>query len=534
MNRKQGSRVAVAAAFGLLAGSLLAGCSSSAAPARPAAPADAYAGILPAPVSAVRTPGKQFAIGSGTALYAASPAAEPVAAYLAGLLRPATGYTLPVVSAAPSGPAIELTLSGAPAVVGDEGYRLSVEPSGIVLSAQTAAGLFEGVQSLRQLLPGSIESRKAVQGASWAVPAGTVTDYPRYAYRGASLDVARHFFDVAEVEHYIDDVARYKIDYLHLHLTDDQGWRIAIDGYPALTGIGASTEVGGGTGGYYTQAQYKEIVAYAASRYITVIPEIDMPGHVNAAESAYGDLTCDGRATTPYTGIDTGFSTLCTGSQTVKTFVSTVLKQMVALTPGSYIDIGGDEARATSATDYAGFMTWAAAQVRADGKTPMGWDAITNAQTGSPAVAEYWGTSDSPTSAFKAAAASGTKVVLAPANHAYLDQKYDKDTVPGLDWAGPVPLAQSYEWDPATYLAGVPASAVYGVEAAMWGETLTSFADLEYLAFPRLPAVAELGWSPPAAHDLGAFEKRLAAQAPHWVAAGIGFYRTPGVDWPRG
>lgn len=529
MNRSRLSRIAVAS--GLLAGSLLAGCSSAAAPA---APSDAFAGILPAPVSAAQTPGKQFDLGSGTALYASSPAAEPVAEYLATLLRPATGYALPVVSSAPSGPAIELTLAGAPAVVGDEGYRLAVDPSGIALSARTAAGLFAGVQSLRQLLPASIESHKAVQGASWAIPAGTVTDYPRYAYRGASLDVARHFFDVADVERYIDDVARYKIDYLHLHLTDDQGWRLAIDGYPALTGIGASTEVGGGAGGYYTQAQYKEIVAYAASRYITVIPEIDMPGHVNAAEAAYGDLTCDGRVPTPYTGTDTGFSSLCTNSQTAKTFVSTVLKQLAALTPGSYIDIGGDEAQATSPAGYAAFMTWAAAQVRADGKIPMGWDAITDAQTGSPTVAEYWETTDSPTAAFQAAVDAGTKVVLAPADHAYLDQKYDQNTVLGLDWAGPISLAQSYQWEPSTYLPGVPSSAVYGVEAAMWSETLTSVADLEYLAFPRLPAVAELGWSPSSAHDLGAFEKRLAAQAPHWVAAGIGFFRTPGVDWPRG
>lgn len=524
--------VRVSFVLGLLAAGLLAGCAS--ATGSPTVPLASYAGILPAPVSASQTPDKRFDLESGSAVYAASSAAAPVADYLAGLLRPATGYAVPVVASAPSAPAIKLTLSGAPTVVGDEGYRLTVDPSGIVLSAQTAAGLFEGVQTLRQLLPSATESRKAVQGAPWAVPAGTVTDYPRYAYRGASLDVARHFFDVADVERYIDDIARYKMDYLHLHLTDDQGWRIAVDGYPALTQIGASTEVGGGAGGYYTQAQYKEIVGYAASRYITVIPEIDMPGHVNAAESAYGDLTCDGKAPAPYAGTGTGFSTLCTNSPAVKTFVSTVLKQLAALTPGSYIDIGGDEAQATSASDYARFMTWAAAQVRADGKTPMGWDAITNAQTGSGAVAEYWETTDSATPAFKAAVAAGTKVVLAPANRTYLDQKYDQSTVLGLDWAGPIPLAQAYQWDPSTYLPGVPSAAVEGVEAAMWSETLTSVADLEYLAFPRLTAVAELGWSPAATHDLGAFERRLAAQAAHWAEAGIGFFRAPGVDWPRG
>ena len=530
-------RAALAAAL-LGCAALSAGCGGNApAPAPSAAPAS-YADILPAPVSAAQTPGQKFELDSGTSLYAASSAAAPVADYLAGLLRPATGYRLPVVSAAPSGDAIRLTLSGAPASVGDQGYQLKVTPDGITLSAQSAAGLFEGVQTLRQLLPASIESPTAVQGASWPVPAGSVTDYPRYAYRGASLDVARHFFDVADVERYIDEISRYKIDYLHLHLTDDQGWRLAIDGYPALTGVGANTEVGRGTGGYYTQAQYRQIVAYAAARYITVIPEIDMPGHVNAAEAAYGDLTCDGKAPAPYTGTDTGFSTLCTDKPAVKTFVAAVLKQLVALTPGSYIDIGGDEAQSTPAPDYASFMTWAAAQVRADGKIPMGWDAITNAQTGStaqaPTLAEYWETTESPTPAFQAAVAAGTKVVLAPANHAYLDQKYDQDTVLGLDWAGPISLAQSYEWDPSTYLLDVPSSAVYGVEAAMWGETLTTMSDLEYLAFPRLTAVAELGWSPASAHRLSAFERRLAAQAPYWRAAGINFYEAPEVNWPSG
>ena len=532
------TRAAASAAVLLACAALSAGCGSAAPPPASSAAAGSYADILPAPVSATQSSGRPFDLDSGTSIYAASPAAAPVADYLAALLRPATGYALPVVSAAPSGDAIRLTLSGAPASVGQQGYRLTVASSGIVLSAQSAAGLFEGVQTYRQLLPAAIESAKAVQGASWSVPAGSVTDYPRYAYRGASLDVARHFFTVAEVERYIDDVARYKIDYLHLHLTDDQGWRLAIDGYPALTGIGASTEVGGGSGGYYTQAQYRQIVAYAAARYITVIPEIDMPGHVNAAESGYGDLTCDGTAPAPYSGTDTGFSTLCTDKPAVKTFVAAVLKQLAALTPGPYLDIGGDEAQATSASDYAAFMTWAAAQVRADGKIPMGWDAITNAQTGStaqaPTLAEYWETTASPTPAFQAAVAAGTKVVLAPANHAYLDQKYDQNTALGLDWAGPISLAQSYDWDPADYLQGVPSSAVYGVEAAMWSETLTSVSDLEYLAFPRLAAVAELGWSPSSGHALGAFEQRLAAQAPHWRAAGINFSPVSGVDWPSG
>jgi hexosaminidase len=212
-----------------------------------------------------------FPIGAGTVI---STDSVPVGDYLAAFLRRPTGYPLPVTPAgagAPSG--IALLLSGAPASVGAEGYQLDVTGTAVVIRARQPAGLFAAVQTLRQLLPSTVESA-TVQPGPWNVPGGRVVDYPRFAYRGAMLDVARHFFTVAQVERYVDQLARYKVNYFHLHLADDQGWRIAINGWDRLTSYGGGTQVGGGPGGFYPQDDYRAIVAYAQQRFITVVPEV--------------------------------------------------------------------------------------------------------------------------------------------------------------------------------------------------------------------------------------------------------------------
>src|SRR2546421_5263026 len=257
-----------------------------------AAPSTAYAAVVPAPVKAAATSGS-FAIRSNTVI---STDSAPVGEYLAGFLRRSTGFALPVKPAhgAPAG--ITLLLSGASASVGDEGYQLDVTKTAVVIRARKAAGLFEGVQTLRQHLPAAVESG-TVRLGPWNVPAGHVLDFPRFAYRGAMLDVARHFFTVAQVERYVDEVARYKVNRFHLHLSDDQGWRIAIKGWERLATFGGGTQVGDPNhGGFYTQADYRALVTYAAARFITVVPEIDMPGHTNAALASYAPLTCNGGA----------------------------------------------------------------------------------------------------------------------------------------------------------------------------------------------------------------------------------------------
>ncbi|WP_055490130.1 beta-N-acetylhexosaminidase [Streptomyces sp. TP-A0356] len=500
--------------------------------AKPAAAAPAatpLGRVVPAPAS-VDAGGAPYEITRATRIRVDDArAARRVGEYLADVLRPSTGYGLPVTTQGTGG--IRLRLGSGP--FGAEGYRLDSGAEGVTITAGKPAGLFHGVQTLRQLLPAAVE-KKTVQPGPWVVAGGTVKDTPRYAYRGAMLDVARHFFTVAQVKRYIDELALYKINTLHLHLSDDQGWRIAIDSWPRLAAHGGSTEVGGGKGGFYTKAQYQEIVRYAASRYLEVVPEIDMPGHTNAALASYAQLNCNGVAPPLYTGTDVGFSSLCVPKQVTYDFVDDVIRELAALTPGRYLHIGGDEAHSTSHDDYVAFMDRVQPIVAKYGKTVIGWHQLTGAHPVKGALAQYWGL-DTTSAAEKAqvaqAARSGTGLILSPADRLYLDMKYTKSTPLGQDWAGLVEVRRSYDWNPGGYLPGAPGSAIAGVEAPLWSETIATGADIDYMVFPRLPGAAELGWSPASTHDWDAYRERLAAQGPRWDALGIGYYRSPQVPW---
>ncbi|MGC5399295.1 beta-N-acetylhexosaminidase [Streptomyces sp. DT20] len=490
--------------------------------------------LVPVPAS-VRPGGSPYSLNDGTRIRVdgSSGEARRIGEYLAGVLRPSTGYALPVTTKDGTD-GIRLRLGSRDSKLGAEGYTLTSGRGSVTITARKPAGLFHGVQTLRQLLPARIESDSRQKGP-WSVAGGSVTDAPRYGYRGAMLDVSRHFFSVTEVKRYIDQLALYKINTFHLHLSDDQGWRIAIDSWPKLATYGGSTEVGGGTGGYYTKSQYKEIVNYAASRYLEVVPEIDMPSHTNAALASYAELNCDGVAPPLYTGIEVGFSSLCAGKDVTYDFIDDVLGEVAALTPGRYLHIGGDEAHSTSHEDYAKIMNRAQATVGKYGKTVMGWHQITGATPVKGAVAQYWGydkTSAADRQQVVDAAKNGTRLVMSPADRVYLDMKYNDQTVLGLKWAGLVEVQRSYDWDPGTYLAGAPADAVLGVEAPIWAETLTDSDDIDAMAFPRLPGAAELGWSPAATHDWDTYKLRLAALGPRFTAMGIDYYRSPQVPWP--
>ncbi|UUU33725.1 beta-N-acetylhexosaminidase [Streptomyces sp. CA-210063] len=488
--------------------------------------------VIPAPAS-VEAGGSPYRMTSGTHIVVdGGPEARRIGEYLAGILRPSTGYRLPVTERRAAG--IRLRLAPGEAALGQEGYRLESGRSGVTLTARAPAGLFHGVQTLRQSLPAAVE-KDSVQPGPWLVAGGTIEDTPRYSWRGAMLDVSRHFFTVGQVKRYIDQLALYKFNKLHLHLSDDQGWRIAIDSWPRLTTYGGSTQVGGGPGGFYTKADYQEIVRYAAARHLEVVPEIDMPGHTNAALASYAQLNCDGVAPPLYTGTDVGFSSLCVDKEVTYDFVDDVVRELAALTPGRYLHIGGDEAHSTSHEDYVTFMDRVQPVVERYGKTVIGWHQLTGATPARGALAQYWGldsTSAEEKERVAAAARNGTGIVLSPADRIYLDMKYDKDTPLGLDWAGYVDVRRSYEWDPGDYLEGVPGAAVRGVEAPLWTETIVTSADVEYMAFPRLPGVAELGWSSASAHGWEGYRVRLAGQGPRWEALGIGYYRSPQVPWP--
>jgi N-acetyl-beta-hexosaminidase len=497
--------------------------------ASPASAAVSLSDVVPAPVSAQPAAGVTYTLPSNAAIQTAAGATD-AGNYLAGILRPSTGYALPVstTTGTPTS-GIALLLSGADPSVGAEGYQLDVTAAAVTLRAQTAAGLFHGVQTLRELLPATVEAR-TVQSGPWTVTGGRIVDYPRYAYRGAMLDVSRHFFAPDVVKRYIDEIAQYKINILHLHLSDDQGWRIVIDAWPQLATVGGSTQVGGGAGGYYTKAQYSDLVSYAASRQITIVPEIDMPGHVNAALASYAQLNCNNTAPPLYTGTNVGFSSLCVSKEVTYTFVQQVLNELAAITPGPYLHIGGDEASSTPAADYTTFMNRVQPFVGAAGKTVIGWHQIGQANHTTNRVAQYWGTSTSDAD-LSAAVSKGDKILLSPANKAYLDMKYTNSTPLGQTWAGLIEVQTAYDWDPGAYLSGVPASAILGVEAPLWTETITKLADIEFMAFPRLPALAELAWSPQSARNWDTFKVRLGAQGPRWTVQGINFYSSPQVPW---
>ncbi|MFE9694091.1 beta-N-acetylhexosaminidase [Micromonospora sp. NPDC005806] len=500
------------------------------------------ADVVPAPDRVTPDPTADFLLPED-AVILVSPPARDVAEQLADWLRPATGHPLPVGDATPHAePAglLVLTLSGAgtahgadlPGVgeLGDEGYHLDVTQDEVRISATTPAGLFHGAQTLRQLLPAPIESATPV-AERWAVPGGTIVDRPRFPYRGAMLDVARHFFAVDDVLRVVDHLARYKLNHLHLHLTDDQGWRIAVDSWPRLAEEGGATEVGGGPGGYYTKADYRRIVAYAARRHVTVVPEIDLPGHTNAALVAYPELAPGKIAPPPYTGTEVGFSYVDPADERTYDFVADVIGEVAALTPGPWLHLGGDEAFKVKGATYTGFVERAQGIVRATGKTVVGWHQLAPAAHAEGRVLQWWGTNgDDPETAD--AVRRGARLILSPGNRVYLDMKYTPDTPIGHDWAGLIDVHRAYDWDPATHLTGVPAEAVLGVEAPLWTESVTTLAEVEFMLFPRLPAIAELGWSPRSAHNWDDFRDRLAGHGPRWTTAGITFHPSPDIPWP--
>jgi hexosaminidase len=485
--------------------------------------------IIPLPTSVALVEGRSFTVDSTTAVVVAPGAGaevDRVATRLLELLgRPAAAAPRRL-AAADTIPAHSIYLRlGDDAALGEEGYRLEVTPALVTITANRAAGLFYGVQTMRQLLPVSVEHPAALRRVL-RIPAGVVVDAPRFAWRGSMIDVARHFLPLEELRRHVDRMALYKLNRLHLHLSDDQGWRIEIKSWPALTQTGGSTQVGGGRGGFYTQEQFAELARYAAERFVTIVPEIDMPGHTNAALASYATLNCDGVAPPLYTGIKVGFSTLCVTSDSTYRFVSDVVREIAALTPSPWFHVGGDEVERLTRDEYRAFVERVQRIVRSHGRRMIGWGEVAQAVLDSTTVVQHWKRIDSSATH----AARGGQVILSPSARTYLDMKYDSSTVLGLRWAGLIEVRDAYDWDPATQIEGVTERSVLGVEAPLWAETLASPEDWEFMAFPRLMAIAEVGWSAPA-RDFESFRQRLGAHGPRLSALGVNFYRSAQVPW---
>jgi hexosaminidase len=534
------------------------------------APATSVPQLIPKPVSMTVGQGSfTLAASARIAVPSGSEAALPVAQNLADYLRPATGYALPVVTGSAQSGDIELVVGDPGGLQGDpdgEGYRLDTTTGGVTLEAITPHGLYNGVQTIRQLLPAWITS-SSVQPGPWTMPVVQITDYPRYSYRGLMLDIARHYEPPSAVEQLIEQAAAYKINTLHLHMSDDQGFRIVINGFPNLTAIGGQGSVGtdGRTmdpGGYWTQADYQAVVADAGAHFMTVIPEVDSPGHNNAIiMSEYNDTTnpllnghpqdINCSANNPpvwdYTG-DVGYSAMCPASTNTWAIMTAIIDQLTAMSPGPYYNVGGDEVPTTllSQSQYASFVNQEAGIIQGQGKTVMGWADIAGSGTNltGPSVAEYWNPASGSTSGTITATEAvqkGMKIVMAPATHAYLDQKYKRNVPPtlGLTWACTkgCDVDKFYNWDPGSYVIGVTDANVIGVEGAMWGETVVNLSNVDYMVFPRLQALAEISWSPNAARTsvrspaYSDFIARLAAQGARLMAAGVNFYPSTEVPW---
>lgn len=479
--------------------------------------------VIPKPLSVTAT-GGYFELTAGTPISFQGKEAERIAGYLAERLNPSTGFNLsPAASDAATG--IQLAIAGN-ADAGDEGYLLEITEDFVKISAPTPAGLFFGVQTLLQLFPATILEKNVQQG-KWEIPTGTISDRPEFGYRGMMLDVSRHFFTVEEVKGLIDHISNYKLNMLHLHLSDDQGWRIEIKSWPKLTEIGGSLEVGGGPGGFYTQEQYSDIVRYAADRFITIVPEIDMPGHTNAALASYPELNCDNKAPELYTGTEVGFSSLCTRKEITYKFIDDVVREISALTPGPFFHMGGDESHSTKKEDYIPFVERVQDIIASHGKRVLGWDDIAISTLKPGTVAQFWANVKNANMAVE----KGAKILISPAVKAYIDMQYDSTTKLGLHWAAYIEVDSAYTWDPATYSKGIGKEDIIGVEAPLWAETLTNLDEIEYMAFPRLPGIAEIAWTPSSLRNWEEYRNRLADHGPRFSAMGIDFYRSPKVEW---
>ncbi|HBJ1646384.1 family 20 glycosylhydrolase [Clostridium botulinum] len=483
--------------------------------------------IIPKPLSYKVGEGN-FIITKDTSIYVKGNTKEEteeiskIAEFIREKLRASTGFELNIIQGkeGKSG-SIYLTTIGSKESQGNEGYEIVTTPKNVKIVAYKAEGISRGVQTLRQLLPPDIEKNTIANDVEWNIPVSIINDEPEYNYRGLMIDVARHFFTIDEVKRQIDYAAQYKINRVHLHLSDDQGWRLEIKKYPDLTIIGGSTEVGGGKGGYYTQEEFKELVKYAAERYVEIIPEFDMPGHSNAALASYGFLNKDGKRRPLYTGTDVGFSSFMAHSEETYEFIEDVIKEVSKISPSKYIHIGGDEANSTKKEDYDYFVGKVSKMAEKYGKTPIGWDPIdTSPEINSSVILQNWKDSN------EAARKKEMKMVISIAQKAYLDMKYNDNTPYGLTWAGYIPVETAYKWDPTDY---APKELVLGIEAPLWTETISDTKAMDYMIYPRLLGYAEIGWTPKENRDWNQYKNRLKKQGERMKNQGINYYKDSSI-----
>ncbi len=512
--------------------------------------------IIPRPAEIEVRPGVlQLTETTSVVVLDNGPGTREVAEYFAGRLRERTGYRIPVVGTGPGpGPGIELTMFFGDRALAPEGYELSVFPACISLAAPTRRGLFYGAQTLMQLLDSrraDAKSSGAEHTSHFAIPMVRITDYPRYRWRGMLLDCGRHFMDKEFVKRYIDLLAYHKMNVLHWHLTEDQGWRIEIKRYPKLTEIGAwrkATRASeqprddqGRYGGFYTQEDIKEIVAYAKSRYITVVPEIEMPGHSGAALASYPELGCVGEGYQVATRWGVHSDVYCAGNDKVFEFLQGVLAEVIELFPSEYVHIGGDECpkerwkacakcqariKAEGLEDEHELQSYFIRRIEkflnSKGRRLIGWDEILEGGLAPNATVQSW----RGMAGAIAAATAGHDVISSPTSHCYLD--YAQVRMPGEPtWMGYLPLARTFSFEPTPKeLTPEQAQHVLGVEGNMWTEHAPQ-SRVDWQVFPRLCALAEVGWSPAELRSWDDFTRRMKVHYRRLDALGVTYFIPP-------
>ncbi len=513
--------------------------------------------VIPQPQS-VKIIGDEFSLPPKFVI-ASDAASQETAKYLAAKLRKATGYSIKTavrkgLLQSQLGDFIFLTTENPNPELGAEGYDMMVSRPGVAIHASTQAGLFYGVQTFLQLLPPEIFSTNTVKDFDWKLPSVTIRDVPRFQWRGFMLDVSRHFFTVDEVKRVLDLMALYKLNTFHWHLVDDQGWRIQIKKYPKLTSVGAwrdgigfdldpkrttRYDQSGRYGGFFTQKQIRDVVAYAAARHITVVPEIEMPGHSSAALMAYPQFACaNAKLSMPDKGgVFTGV--YCAGKDSTFEFVSNVLAEVAPLFPGKFIHIGGDEVVKSNWMACADCQARIKAEglknehelqsyfirrvekiVNAQGKSLIGWSEIREGGLASSAALMDWigGGAES--------AASGHDVVMSPNALAYFDhyQSTNRAAEPKAI-GGFLPLEKIYtKFEPIpAKLAPEFHAHVLGGQGNLWTEYVPNLQQVEYMMFPRLGALAEVNWSPKDSRDWENFKTRTAVNEKRLDVLGVNY-----------
>lgn len=485
--------------------------------------------IIPMPQNLVQNQGV-FKLSSGTSFGATTDEAKTVAEFFAAKMRNATGYNISVSDKGD----ITLTLDAA-LDVNDEGYTLDVTSEGVTVKAKTPQGLFYGMQSFMQLLPAEIESAEKASGIAWQAPAVSIKDEPRFGYRGVMLDVCRHFIPVEDIKKQIDVLSLFKINRLHWHLTEDQGWRIEIKKYPKLTEVGSKRIDGEGTEykGYYTQGEIKEVVKYAQDRFITIVPELEMPGHELAAIAAYPELSCKGEAITPRIIWGVEDIVMCPGKEDMFVFLEDVIKEMVELFPGTYFHVGGDECPKTSWKNCPTCQARIKKEgLKADGKHTaeerlqsyvitrmegvlakygkkiIGWDEILEGGLSPDATVMSWRGEEGGI----ASALQDHDVIMTPGgNGMYLDHYQGDSKIEPVAIGGYTTLEKTYSYNPTpdTLVAMKKDHFVKGVQTNIWTEYLYNVDLVEYRMYPRVLALSEIGWTNVDRKNFDDFARRI-------------------------